>query len=210
MTLVELLEQGGPLMIPIGILSVVAATLTFERVWALRERCIISMERHRNVLAFLRDGNFEAAETACASDTRPMGRIMLAAFRHRGVSRSELKEIMEEAGAVEVPRMGRSVEAIGTIAAVAPLMGLLGTVTGMIEVFQRVSAATDPKINELAGGIWEALVTTGAGLSVAIPSYLAYRWLDTLVERRTQLLQESSLEVLDAMYRPGGLPEGDA
>ena len=170
----------------------------------------MSAERHKNVLAFLRDGNFEAAETAYASDTRPMARIMLAALRHRGARRSELKEIMEEAGAVEIPRMGRSIEAIGTIAAVAPLMGLLGTVTGMIEVFQRVSSTADPKINELAGGIWEALVTTGAGLSVAIPSFLAYRWLDAMVERRTQLLQESSLEVLDVMCKPAGTNAGDA
>jgi biopolymer transport protein ExbB len=208
MTLFELLEQGGPLMIPIGILSVVAATLTFERIWALREQQIISLDRHKNVLAFLRDNNHEAAESAYASDTRPMARITLAAFRHRGVRRTELKEIMEEAGAIEVPRMSRFVEGIGTIAAVAPLLGLLGTVTGMIDVFQKVSATADPQINELAGGIWEALVTTGAGLSVAIPSFLAYRWLESIVERRTQVLQECSLEVLDAMCKPTGISEG--
>ena len=109
---------------------------------------------------------------------------------------------MQESGELEVAWMSRFVEGIGTIATVAPLVGLLGTVTGMIQVFQRVSAEVQPSIAQLAEGIWEALITPGAGLTVAIPSYMTYRWLDAMMTRRVMSLEEASLQVLDTLHEP--------
>jgi biopolymer transport protein ExbB len=199
MTLMELLEKGGPIMIPLGILSVLAAVLIIERIFALRMHRILPGELHKKVLSLLRDKNFDAAEAACAANDSSFARVGLTAMRHRRMTRGEIKELMQESGELEVAWMSRSVEGVGTIASVAPLVGLLGTVTGMIQVFQRVSAEAQPSIAQLAEGIWEALITTGAGLTVAIPSYLAYRWLDATMTRRVQCLEEASLHIIDAL-----------
>ncbi len=202
MTLTDLLLKGGVVMIPIGLLSVMAMTLFFERIWALRPSRVAPDGLHRRVLNLLNEGRHDAAESACAADSSALARIVLAALRHRGLQRANLKEIMEEAGEMEVSWMARFVEGVGTVASVAPLLGLLGTVAGMIRVFQEVAQTVEPRISQLAGGIWEALITTGAGLTVAIPAYLAYRWLQGLVDARVRLLQERSLEVLDTLHRP--------
>ncbi len=202
MTLMELLQKGGPLMIPLGILSLLAAVLTIERILALRIHRIVPEELHKKVLSLLRDKNFDAAEAACAANDSGLARVSLTAMRHRRLSRAEIKELMQESGELEVSWMSRFVEGIGTIATVAPLVGLLGTVTGMIQVFQKVSVEIQPSIAQLAEGIWEALITTGAGLTVAIPSYLAYRWLDALMTRRVMSLEEASLQILDALHEP--------
>lgn len=210
-TALSLLEKGGALMVPIGLLSVVAATLFFERLWALRAGRIAPADLHKRVTELIRAGRLDAAENACAASHCALARIALAALRHARVARAELKEIMEEAGQLEVTTMGRFIEGVGTVASVAPLLGLLGTVTGMIRVFQEVASSAEPQVNQLAGGIWEALVTTGAGLTVAIPAFLAYRWLQGLLDRRVGLLQERSLELLDALVQSRRAPvEGDA
>jgi biopolymer transport protein ExbB len=199
MTPLELLLKGGTLMIPIALLSVLAAVILFERLWTLRRSRVAPEPFFRRVLGLLHSSRHDAAESACAADGSALARVFLTALKHRGLPRTELKEVMEEAGEVEVSWMGRFIEGVGTVAAVSPLVGLLGTVTGMIRVFQEVANAAEPRVSQLAGGIWEALITTGAGLTVAIPAYLAYRWLQGIVDARVRVLQEWSLEVLDAL-----------
>ncbi len=199
MTLWQLLMKGGVMMIPIGVVSFVAAALFFERLWALRMSRVAPAELRRKVLQLLRNQGRDAAVSACAADESALSRIVLSALKHPALSREALKERVEEAGAQEVPWMNRFVEGVGTVAAVAPLLGLLGTVTGMISVFQEVASADNPHVSQLAGGIWEALITTGAGLTVAIPAYLAYRWLQSVVDRRVELLEATSLDLVDVI-----------
>ena len=199
MTFMALIEKGGVLMLPIAAASLVAFTLFFERLWALRESRVVGEDLHRRLVSLLHARRYDAAEAACASDPSSFARLALIALRHRNLDREKIKNLIEESGALEARKMSRFVEGIGTVAAISPLLGLLGTVTGMIRVFKEVADAAEPHIGQLAGGIWEALITTGAGLSVAIPSYLAYRWLQGLVEERIYVLQERSVETLDAL-----------
>ena len=203
MTFVEILEKGGILMIPIALASVVAFTLFFERLWSLRENRVVAGELHRRLIGLLHSNRHDAAEAACAADPSSLARLALVALKHRALPREGIKNLMEESGSLEFRRMSRFVEGVGTVAAISPLLGLLGTVTGMIRVFQEVASSAEPHIGQLAGGIWEALITTGAGLTVAIPAYLAYRWLQGLVEERVHVLQERSVEILDALDEAG-------
>ncbi|MBR57308.1 MAG: biopolymer transporter ExbB [Myxococcales bacterium] len=212
MSVLELLEKGGVLMIPIGVLSLVAATLIVERLWVLRLERVARLEVHQRVLKQLRRGDFETAEHLCVQEETALCRITQVALRNRHRGRAELRESVENAGSLELPWMTRFVDGIGTVATVAPLLGLLGTVTGMIKVFRDFEAAAGgpegyASMGQLAGGIWEALITTGAGLTVAIPAYLAYRWIDGLVERRVQVLQECSSEIIDELTDDVGAEE---
>ena len=195
--LFDLLVKGGIIMVPIGLASLLGVAVVLERVWALRERHISPpglLERVRERLT--RKGPREA-DLLVAADPSALGRLLHAALERAHLPSSELRARVEERGRREAQVIGRHIETIGVLAAVSPLLGLLGTVTGMISVFRQVMTEAGVRgVNpaSLASGIWEALVTTAAGLSVGIPLYLAYRLLagraDTLVSRLETDAQE--------------------
>lgn len=186
-------------MYPLGLCFLAATAMYFERLWALGSIRVRPAGFVQMLLRFIQSGDYEKAETACVQSQSTIAQIAFAALRHRNLTRSELKEVAEEKGALEVARLERGIGVVGTMASIAPLLGLLGTVTGMIQVFQKIAEETDPEIGVLAGGIWEALVSTGAGLTVAIPCYIAYRHLLSLVDKTALQLEETTIEIIDSL-----------
>ncbi len=199
MDIYELMEKGGALMIPILLASVIAAMAFFERTWSLQRRSVVPGGFIRALRNLIGRRDLDTAETLCAENGSSFAHVVQAALRHRGGGRALMKEAMEEAGQLETVRLGRFVGITGTVATISPLLGLLGTVTGMIKVFKDVAELSDPQINVLARGIWEALLTTGAGLTVAIPSFLGYRYLLSRVDLLATEMEEQALEMLDAI-----------
>lgn len=197
--MIELLTRGGILMIPILLASVVALAVFLERALALRAGRVRPEGLVRDVEAALERGDFEAAAARCREDDAPLARVLLAGLAHRGAPRAELKERMEEVGQREVARLERYVGLVGVIASIEPLLGLLGTVTGMIGVFQGVVADGVGDPATLASGIWSALITTAAGLSTGIPAFVAWRSLSGLVDRRADELEAHAVSALDRL-----------
>jgi biopolymer transport protein ExbB len=198
----EFLARGGPIMIPIALGSVTALAILFERLWSLRWAVIAPPKLVEGVTALVDKGDGDAALEACRRSPAPLARILAACLRYRALPRADIKEAIEDVGRREVALLGRLVEALGIIAAISPLLGLLGTVTGMIQAFRQVVAAAsrgaiDP--SRLANGIWEALITTAAGLSVAIMAFLAYRYLQGRLNRLAAEMERSALGLLDAV-----------
>lgn len=196
------LAKGGWLMVPILASSVLGLAFFLERVWSLQRSKIVPRRFIELALSLLESGRYDEAAALCESSSTPMAEILTTGLRYVGGDRALVKEAMEETGRREIFFMERFTGAMGAIATIAPLLGLLGTVTGMISVFQRVvnqaavsSGAADP--GALAGGIWEALITTAAGLTVAIPVYLGYRYILSRVDRFGVELEEVSLQALD-------------
>ncbi|MBU1219290.1 MotA/TolQ/ExbB proton channel family protein [Myxococcota bacterium] len=209
MKLFEFLARGGILMIPIGLASMAGLALVLERLFAIRRSIIIPEDLKKRLRKSVQDGDLENARRITENHSSPLGRLASKLFENDEIQeRSELKEILEERGRKEVHHLNRNVEIIGVIAAVTPLMGLLGTVTGMISVFRNVmnqvsSRGVNPAL--LASGIWEALITTAAGLSVAIPLYLAYRYLSSRSETLVIDLEEEVQHLTDAMLKQGSV-----
>jgi len=199
MTLYDFLEKGGVLMLPIGLCSMVALAVFLERLWGLSHKRVNPSEFGRALLKLIMNRNYEGAETACLQSSSAIAQVAFVALKHRGRERSVIKESTDERGALEVARLERGVGVVGTMATIAPLMGLLGTVTGMIRVFQKIADEPDPQIDILAGGIWEALISTGAGLTVAIPCYVAYRYLLARVDRAALQMEETAIDIIDAL-----------
>lgn len=197
MTMVELLEKGGVLMIPILAASAIALAVFMERLWTLRRRRVIPPGFVRAMLSLVQQRKFTEAESLCLENGSPFANMITSALKHRGKRRELIKETMEETGELEIADLERFSNVISTVATVSPLLGLLGTVTGMIKVFKDVASQPDPQINVLAGGIWEALITTAAGLSVAIPAYAMYRYLTNRVDRYSHELAEQGLRILE-------------
>lgn len=195
----EFLEKGGILMIPILLASLAALFVFFERLLALRRGEVVPERGYRELLMLIGARRYEDAMRFAEQQPTPLSRVVDAALRIRGRSRAVIKEVMEEVGSLEVASLSRNLRLVSSVATIEPLLGLLGTVMGMIKVFQQVSAQKHPDISVLAQGIWEALITTGAGLTVGIPAFLAFRYLQGRVDRLGRDLEECSLQVLNLM-----------
>lgn len=205
----EFLAKGGWLMIPIGLCSLIALAFFLERVWSLQRSKVLPPRFLEVIHKLLRERRFQEAEALCHGNDSHIAAVLEAGIRYHGRDRSVVKEVMEEVGQREVHYMERFVGAIGAIATISPLLGLLGTVTGMISVFQRVvnqtAAGQAADAGALANGIWEALITTATGLTVAIPAYLAYRYINGLIDRYAVEMADISLRVAEYL-----VPEGQA
>ncbi len=195
----EFIQQGGFVMYILLAASIVALTIIFERAWSLRRSVVIPLSEVRSIEASVRDGDVDRAMEICKQHNTAMSRILWVSLANRGVKRSIMKEILEEVGRQEVAHMDRFIGMLGVIAAVAPLLGLLGTVIGMIEVFQQISLVGVGKADVLAGGISKALNTTAFGLSVAIPSLVAYRYYESRVDRFVLEIEEHALRFIDLL-----------
>lgn len=196
-----LFVKGGVVMYPILAGSVLALALFLERLWSLRREKVIPPDFRSRVRALVRAGKLSEAEVLCQENASSLAIIIGTGLKEAGKTRAEIKEAVTDVGRREVTHLERFVDFLGTIAAVEPLMGLLGTVTGLIRAFQRVEAqaAKGGGVNpgDLAGGIWEALITTAAGLVVAIPAYLGYRYLQARISTLIVEMEEDSLDVAD-------------
>lgn len=207
----EFLARGGPVMIPIALGSVTGLAIFFERLWALRRSGILPPSLLERVRKLVSTGKPGEALAACQKVDAPLARVLATCLRYRDLGRTEIKGAIEDVGRREVAGMSRFLGALGAIASVSPLLGLLGTVTGMIQAFRQVVAsgaqgAIDP--TRLASGIWEALITTAAGLSVAIPCFVGYKYLASRADRMAVEMEGAALQLLDVVT--GVVPPDEA
>jgi len=195
----EFLVQGGTTMFILLGCSILALTIIFERAWSLRRSVVIPDELAAEVEDAIRREDVKQAMQLCHESHTAMGRILWVALGNRGVSRPVLKEVLEEVGRQEVAHLERFIGALGLIAAISPLLGLLGTVIGMIDVFQVISVEGVGKADILAGGISKALNTTAAGLSVAIPALVAFRLYEARVDRFVIEIEQHALRFVELL-----------
>mgnify|MGYP002640459185 CR=1 FL=1 len=196
----DILAKGGPLVIPIALCSVLALAVFVERLLALRMERVFPSRLADAVMDLLKERKHDAAMSLVKQHQSPLSALIISCLDSTKLGRAGAKERMEEVGSVQVGVLARYVSALSTVATVSPLLGLLGTVTGMIKVFKSVAVVDNPQISQLAGGIWEALLTTVAGLAVAIPAYLAFRYLESRIERIASSLQEYGIALLETVF----------
>ena len=204
------LVRGGIMMAPILVFSVIALGTFLERLWVLRRDLIIPEESLRELENFLKKKMIPEARTYCQQHPSPLARILFAGLQQYGNSRDLMKENMEERGKTEDLELKKYIGLLHTIASVSPLLGLLGTVSGMIKVFGTISVEGVGNPASLATGISEALITTAAGLTVAIPTFLGQRYLAARAERFMHMLEEYATYLLNLLpvSATGGGEEG--
>ena len=181
--MLETLGQGGIVMIPLALSSVLALWVILDRAWRLQRRRVLVPEIV-SVLESLRGpSDIGLAQLICDRNPGPFSTIVQAALDHKDRSRDEIRERVEHQGRQEIVHLERGLGLLETIAAIAPLLGLLGTVLGMIEVFDVVAQQGAGQAQELSGGISQALITTATGLSIGIPALVAYNYFVGKAER---------------------------
>ena len=195
----ELIKAGGWLMLPIIACSVVATAIIAERLWILRRRRVIPRHLVAQIWQINRQGKLSRAQITSLRQGSPLGRILATGLINRHHSREVMKESIEEVGRQVVMELQRYLTTLGTIASIAPLLGLLGSVVGMIKVFSAIveSGVGNPAV--LATGISEALLTTAAGLSVAIPSLIFHRYFNGQVDALVLGMEEQALKMVEVM-----------
>lgn len=205
----EILKSGGWVMIPLVLASIVMVGIILERFWSLRRSAVIPAKLGAEVRAWARSAKIERDHLEKLRSNSPLGAILAAVVAHRQRSREVIRETAEDTGRQVVHRLNKYLNALGTIATISPLMGLLGTVSGLIRMFLVITTAGIGDANALAGGIGEALVATAAGLIVAIIAYLFHRYfrgrvLDLAVdmEREAALLIDSLEHAPEAAGQP--------
>jgi biopolymer transport protein ExbB len=195
----EIVRAGGLMMWPIILCSVVAAAIILERLWTLQDRRVLPPELTRRVWQLIEGNQITEPMIHALEQNSPLGKLLAVGLLNRHRPRTMLMERLEDTGRHVVHELERYLNTLGTIAGVSPLLGLLGTVTGIIKAFNAIEAggAGDPRA--LSGGIAEALVATAAGLCVAIPSLFAYRYLRGRVERIVVAMEKDSIRLADAV-----------
>ncbi len=196
----ELIKNGGWMMIPIILCSIGAMGIIAERFWSLQRKKILPPDLVPHIWKLYRAQKLDEAAIRRIKLSSPLGAILAAGLANSQHGREVMKASIEEAGHQVVHELETYLNALGTIASISPLLGLLGTVIGMIKVFSAIMihGVGDPGI--LAGGISEALITTAAGLTVAIPSLVFYRYFERLVDEYVVRMEEESLRLIDIMH----------
>lgn len=204
--MIEIIRAGGWLMLPIILCSVLAVAITIERLWTLQRRRVLPKDLVTRVWEWARDRQLDRKHLDILAANSPMGQVLAAGLANRGQEREVLKEKVQDTGRHVVHELERYLNTLGTIAAISPLLGLLGTVIGMVKVFTAITTAGVGNPGVLAGGISEALITTAAGLSVAIPTLIAYRYLRGRVDALVVEMEKEAMKLVDALHR-GALQE---
>ena len=198
--MLELLTSGGPLMVLIVLSSVIAVAICLERLYTLNPKKIAPPHLLATVWKQLKAGEMDAGKLKTLKQSSPLGRILAAGLANAYHGRDVMKESIEEAAGHVVHDLERYLNTLGTIAAVAPLMGLLGTVMGMIKVFAEIMTQGTGNASVLAGGISEALITTAAGLCVAIPALIMHRYFTGRIDGIVVELQQETIKLVDALH----------
>ena len=195
----EIVRAGGWMMGPIVSFSIIAAAIILERLWTLQDRRVLPPDLTQRVWKLV-EGNLVTDKVIAALEQNsPLGKVLAAGLANRQRSRDALMERLEDTGRHVVHELERFLNTLGTIAAVSPLLGLLGTVGGIIKAFNAINASGTGDPRMLSGGIAQALITTAAGLCVAIPALVAYRYLRGRVDRIVIEIEKDAIRLADAL-----------
>jgi biopolymer transport protein ExbB len=203
MPLFELAMKGGLLMIPIALLSLVAVYIFFERLYAIKQATKFDANFIDRIRDYIHEGKIESAIKLCQSTNKPISKMIEKGINRLGKPLQDVNTAIENVGNLEIAKLEKGLYLLATSAGAAPMIGFLGTVTGMVRAFYDMAmAGNNIDIQLLSSGIYQAMVTTVAGLIVGIMAYLAYNILVAKVEKVVNMLEASSLEFMDLLNEP--------
>jgi len=201
MSLWQVFLAGGPVMWPILLCSIFALAISLEKFWHVHKIRIDTQQFLSSILEKMKRHQVKEALEICEKTKSPISHILKAGILKYDRPRPQIKEAIEDASLYEVPRLERNLSMLATIAHISPLLGLLGTVTGMVRCFQTIQAKATSfhpvSPGDLAGGIWEALLTTVAGLIVAIPTFIIYNYLVSRINNFVLEMEKASTELVN-------------
>lgn len=201
MNLIDLVMKGGWLMIPLFFLSFVAVFIFFDRFFYLRSAKKLDPSFYDKLNDSIRAGKVDAAVTLCESVDSSESRILLKGLQNLGHPIRDIREQMELEGKLEVYKYEGSMYFLGVIAGIAPMLGFIGTISGVIKIFYNISLADNISISLISGGLYEKLITSGVGLTIGIMAYLAYHFLNNKINKMTQNWEFRCVRFIDLINK---------
>ncbi|GAB3952475.1 MotA/TolQ/ExbB proton channel family protein [Spirosoma harenae] len=204
--LFDLVAKGGWVMIPIAILFFAALYLIFERFFVIRSQTKADPNFIDNIRDMIAQGNIRSAESFAKNQRTAMGRVFEKAIGRIGSPIREIESTVETVGQIELSRLERNMGYLGIIAGIAPMMGFIGTISGIIRIFYDISLSDNISVGIIAGGLYEKMITSGAGLIVGVIAYTGYHLLNMMIERFTLALEINVFEFIEVLQKPTNEP----
>ncbi len=198
--MLEIIKAGGWMIWPIILCSIIAMAIIGERFWSLQKKYVVPKGLVTQVWRWVKEGKLDKKRLNALRNNSPLGKILAAGLVNRYHDRDMMKASIEEASSQVIYSLERYLNTLGTIAEIAPLLGLLGTVTGMIRMFAAIGEVGLGNPTVLSSGLSEALMTTAAGLFVAIPAFVFYRYFRGVVDELTLSMEQEALKMIDVLH----------
>lgn len=202
LSLLDLIMKGGWVMIPIGILSVIAVFLMIERFITIQRASKVDTGFMANIKAMLLDGKTDAALSLCRGTNTPIARLLEKGIKRLGKPIKEIESAVENTGKLEIYKLEKNLSYLGIIAGIAPMFGFVGTISGVIKIFYNISLADNISIGLIAGGLYEKMITSAAGLIVGIIAHIGFHYLNTMIDRVSFQLESTTVEFIDLIQEP--------
>ncbi|MGM9512192.1 MULTISPECIES: MotA/TolQ/ExbB proton channel family protein [Larkinella] len=202
MQLFDLVAKGGWVMIPISLLFFFALYMIIERWLFIRSNTKVDDNFIDNVKDMVLQGNIKSAESFCKNQRNSIGRIFEKAVGRIGSPIREIEGTLETVGQIELSRLEKNLGYLGIIAGIAPMLGFIGTISGIIRIFYDISLSDNISVGIIAGGLYEKMITSGAGLIVGVIAYTGYHLLNMFIEKFTLKLEINSFEFMEVLQKP--------
>lgn len=200
--LLDLVAKGGWVMIPIAFLFFATLYLIFERYFVIRSQTKTDANFIDNIRDLIAQGNIKSAESFAKNQRTAMGRVFEKAVGRIGSPIREIESTVETVGQIELSRLERNMGYLGIIAGIAPMLGFIGTISGIIRIFYDISLSDNISVGIIAGGLYEKMITSGAGLIVGVIAYTGYHLLNMMIERFTLALEMNAFEFIEVLQKP--------
>jgi len=198
----DLLIKGGWVMLPIGILLVLALVIFFERYFTIRKASKDDSNLTVQVRASILSGNLESAKALCRNSNTPLGRMLQKGLLRIGRPIKDIEGAIENIGKLEVSKLEKNIGILGIVAGIAPMFGFLGTIIGVIKIFFDISTTDNFSIGTISGGLYVKMITSAAGLSVGVIAYVGYHILNMMVDKVILKLETDAIEFIDLLEEP--------
>jgi len=201
-SMIDIIEKGGFIMIPIGILSVIAIYVFIERYLSIRRHIKTDVNFMNNIHEFILSGRTDSALTLCRNTEKPIARMIEKGISRLGKHIKEIEESIEIAGKFEVYELEKNVQILAVIAGIAPMFGFLGTIIGVIKIFYNISMTSDVSIGVVSAGLYTKMVSSASGLIVGIMAYIGYHWLNIILSKAIHQLEWNAMNFIDLLKSP--------
>jgi biopolymer transport protein ExbB len=205
LSFLDLIWKGGWVMIPIGILSVLAVYFAIERYLVIKKASKIDPTFMANIRDYLLSGKMDAASTLCKNTNTPIARLLQKGLKRIGKPIDEIESAVESEGRLEIYKLEKNLNFLGIIAGIAPMFGFLGTIMGVIKIFYNISLADNISIGLIAGGLYEKMITSASGLIVGIFAHIAFHYLNSMIDRVSYQIETSAVEFIDLIQEPSSI-----
>ena len=202
LSLLDLIMKGGWVMLPIGFLSIMAVYLIVERYITISQASKVDPGFMTNVKTMLLDGKTDAALSMCKSTNTPIARLLEKGIKRLGKPVKEIESAVENTGKLEIYKLEKNLSYLGIIAGIAPMFGFVGTISGVIRIFYNISLADNISISLIAGGLYEKMITSAAGLVVGILAHIGFHYLTAMIDRVSFQLESTTVEFIDLIQEP--------